>query len=173
LANPPPSHRRRRTSAFLKITFPPEVLREEEDSIGLSCHLWALGCTLFEIRQQIPLFYMIFGKDELLAEMVRLFGKLPERLWNKWESRGDLFNDQGECLRDGDIKEEWTLKAALRKPMETVQPSGNYGKTSKMALVTSEAEQELIADLLYKLFCYESGERVSAEEVVEHGWFKM
>ncbi|KAK7433291.1 hypothetical protein QQZ08_000229 [Neonectria magnoliae] len=57
---------------------PPEVLLEEANAIGPACDLWALGCTLFEIRQQIPLFYMIFDDQELVAEMVRFFGKLPE-----------------------------------------------------------------------------------------------
>jgi hypothetical protein len=38
---------------------------------------------------------MIFDKDELLAEMVRFFGKPPQTWWEKWEGREDLFGDQG------------------------------------------------------------------------------
>jgi serine/threonine protein kinase len=47
---------------------PPEVMKDEQ-SIRVACDLWALGCTLFEIRRQMQLFYMINGKDELLTEM--------------------------------------------------------------------------------------------------------
>lgn len=57
---------------------PPEVLLDQEDATSQACDIWALGCTLFEIREQLALFYMIFDRDELLAEIVRFFGKLPE-----------------------------------------------------------------------------------------------
>ncbi len=78
---------------------PPELLlldEEDEDGaesapIGPSCDLWALGCTLFEIRAQIPLFYMIFDPDELVAEAVQFFGKLPDDAWTIWKARGRLF----------------------------------------------------------------------------------
>ncbi|KAL9573941.1 hypothetical protein ACKAV7_001933 [Fusarium commune] len=66
---------------------PPEILLECPDAIGPACDLWALGCTLFEISEQLPLFYMIFDRDELLAEMVRFFGKLPEDWWAMLEAR--------------------------------------------------------------------------------------
>ncbi|PTD06568.1 hypothetical protein FCULG_00007189 [Fusarium culmorum] len=44
---------------------PPEVLLDLPDAVGPACDLWALGCTLFEIREQLPLFYMIYDSDEL------------------------------------------------------------------------------------------------------------
>ncbi|KAK7431274.1 hypothetical protein QQZ08_002045 [Neonectria magnoliae] len=78
---------------------PPEVLLEEQEVIGPACDLWALGCTLFEIREQIPLFYMIYDKDELIAESARFFGKLPKEKWGKWEARGDWFDEDGNWLR--------------------------------------------------------------------------
>jgi serine/threonine-protein kinase SRPK3 len=54
---------------------PPEVLIEGGAAIGVGSDLWALGCTLFEIRRQMALFYIINKKDELLAEMVYFFRK--------------------------------------------------------------------------------------------------
>ncbi|RYP82135.1 hypothetical protein DL769_001740 [Monosporascus sp. CRB-8-3] len=152
---------------------PPEVLLGQENAIGLACDLWALGCTLFEIREQLPLFYMIFDKDELLAEMVRFFGKPPQTWWDKWEAREDFFDDQGTWLRDGDDKEEWSLEAALSKPIEIVQPGGDHNGAAQKVLITSKAEQGLMADLLYKLFRYEAEKRPSVEEVLAHEWFKM
>lgn len=145
---------------------PPEVLLDEENAIGLACDLWALGCTLFEIRKQIPLFYMIFDTNELLAEMVRFFGKPPQMWWDKWEARGDFFDEQGTWLQDGDDKEEWSLEVALSKPIEVIEPV-------QKVLITSEAEQRLLADLLYKLFRYEGEKRLRVEEVLAHEWFKM
>ncbi|RMZ77755.1 hypothetical protein DV737_g4221, partial [Chaetothyriales sp. CBS 132003] len=71
----------------------PEVLLGQEHAIGLGCDLCALGCTLFEIWEQILLFYMIPDKDELLAEMVRFFGIPPQMWWDKWEARKNFFDD--------------------------------------------------------------------------------
>lgn len=152
---------------------PTEVLLGQENAIGQACDLWALGCTLFEIREQLPLFYMIFGKDELLAEMVRFFGKPPQALWDKWEAREDYFDDQGTWLQDGEGKEEWSLEVALSKPMEIVRPGNNHNGGPQKALTTSKAEQGLLANLLYSLFRYEAEKRPSVEEVLAHEWFKM
>lgn len=85
---------------------PPEVLLEQDNAIGPGCDLWALGCTLFEIRQQIPLFYMLLDRDDLLAEMVRFFGKLPQPWWDQWEARDDFFDEHGRYIRFGDNAEE-------------------------------------------------------------------
>jgi serine/threonine-protein kinase SRPK3 len=150
---------------------PPEVLLEQENAISPACDLWALGCTLFEIREQLPLFYMIFDKDELLAEMVRFFGK-PPKLWDQWEARGDFFDDQGVWLRQGD-DEDWSLEVALSKPMETIIQSGDQKGEVEKSLTTPTDEQALMADLLYKLFRWEPEERLTIEEVLAHAWFKM
>ena len=151
---------------------PPEILLKEH-AVGVACDLWALGCTLFEIRQQIPLFYFIQGKDELLSEAVTFFGKLPPGLWDKWDARGKYFSAEGvpqEYLDD--TEEKWSLEVYLSKPME-VASLGQNSLAKRMALVTPEEEQKLMADLLYQLFRYRPEERLSAEEVLAHKWFQM
>lgn len=150
---------------------PPDILLQNEeeplkDINGPACDIWALGCTLFEIRQQIPLFYMIYDRDELVAEYVRFFGRLPESWWNEWAGREDWFDEKGRYLRDPDNKDEWSLEVALSKPSEVVDPV-------KKVLSTDEKEQKLLADLLYRVFQYEPEKRPSVEEVLGHEWFKL
>ncbi|KAI1283412.1 kinase-like protein [Xylaria sp. FL0933] len=153
---------------------PPEVLLEgQENAIGPACDLWALGCTLFEIRQQIPLFYMIHDKDELLAEMVRFFGNLPEPWWDKWEPRGDFFDNQGKWIRYRYSDEEWSLEVALSKPQEIFRMGSDNNGAARKTLTTSKAEQSLMADLLYKLLRYEPQKRLSVQEVLDHEWSRM
>ncbi|KAF5683484.1 CMGC kinase [Fusarium circinatum] len=149
---------------------PPEILLEESDVIGPACDLWALGCTLFEIREQLPLFYMIYDKDELLAEMVRFFGKLPEDWWMSWEAREEYFDVDGKWLRD---EEDWSLEVALSKPMEIFESGEKYKEGPKKSLQTPQVEQKLMADLLYQLFKYDPRERITAEEVLRHKWFEL
>ncbi|KAI0394814.1 kinase-like protein [Xylariaceae sp. FL0594] len=155
---------------------PPEVLLEgvQENAIGPACDLWALGCTLFEIRRQLPLFYMIYDTDELLAEMVRFFGKPPQAWWDKWKGRGGWFDDQGTWLRPrANHEEEYSLEFVLGKPNEIVQLGDGWDKDTPMKMAISKAEQMLMLVLLYKLFRYEPEKRLSVEEVLAHEWFKM
>ncbi|KAF4331917.1 CMGC kinase [Fusarium beomiforme] len=149
---------------------PPEVLLECPNAIGPACDLWALGCSLFEIRQQIPLFYMIYDNDELIAEMVRFFGKLPEDWWAKWEAQEDWFDPDGKWLR-GESK--FSLEIALSKPREVLDMDENYKVVGKKSLETSEDEQKLMADLLYQLFKYDPDDRICTEEALRHEWFKL
>lgn len=124
---------------------PPEVLLEEEGAIGPAFYLWALGCTLFEIRQQIPLFYMIYGQDELLTEMVHFFGKFRADWWDKWKARGENFDEQGKFVRYT-MSEEWSLEVSLSKPQELVVADSKSEGLPRTALHTPEAEQKPIAD---------------------------
>jgi serine/threonine protein kinase len=149
---------------------PPEVLLELPGAIGPACDLWALGCTLFEIREQLPLFYMIYDKDELLSEMVRFFGKLPDDWWAKWEAREDYFDHDGKWLRE---EEDWSLEVALSKPIEIFNSSDKYDEGPIKSLQIPESEQKLLADLLYQIFQYDPRKRISAEEVLRHEWFKV
>lgn len=105
---------------------------------------------------------MIFDRDELLAEIVRFFGKPPQELWDKWGAREEFFDEQGTWLRQRD-QEEWSLEVALSKPTEIFLPGADN---------TPKAEQELMAHLLYKVFRYKPEKRLSAEKVLAHEWFR-
>lgn len=154
---------------------PPEVLMDEDGAIGPACDIWALGCTLFEIRQQIPLFYMLPDTDELLTDMVRLFGKLPATWWDKWEGRSKFFDEQGKYIRYGyhTEQQQFTLDICLNKTAEVWFGRMDDPATKHLTMHTPEPEQKLMGDLLYKLLRYEPGQRASLEEVVNHGWFRI
>ncbi|RMD41388.1 hypothetical protein DV735_g3723, partial [Chaetothyriales sp. CBS 134920] len=142
---------------------PPELLLELEHPVGLASDLWALACTLFEIRQQTPLFHMIDKKDDLIAYIFRCFGKPPQLLWDKWDARQKYFDDQGRWIRHSS---KWSLKVALSRDSQCL------GAEPKQ-MVTPEEEQALMADLLYKLCRYEPERRLSAEDVLGDQWFKF
>ncbi|CZR51029.1 related to dis1-suppressing protein kinase dsk1 [Phialocephala subalpina] len=146
---------------------PPEVIIEGGTSIGLACDLWALGCTLFEIRHQVRLFYMINNKDELLAEMVRFFGKLPESWWESWEARTDFFDENGKTLSAAD--EGYTLDTVLDNKIEVFE----RGSKDKNIFIVPKEEQKLCKDLLLKLLTYTPGDRLNAEEAMQYDWFKL
>ena len=58
----------------------PELLFDNTISVG--CELWALACTIFEVRTA-PLFenFMDDGDDYIILQIVMLLGKPPEPWW--------------------------------------------------------------------------------------------
>ncbi|KLU91004.1 CMGC/SRPK protein kinase [Magnaporthiopsis poae ATCC 64411] len=120
---------------------------------GPAHDMWALGCTLFEIMVQIPLFYMIQDRDELLAEMVRLFGKFPDPLWDQWKARKDWFDDHGKWLRRGHI----SLEKYLALPRDKRDDSRRTGLPEDL--------QGEMAHLLRRILRYEPEARASAEQL--------
>lgn len=147
--------------------------KEEAVVIGPACDLWALGCTLFEIRQQTALFHMIHDPDDLVAEMVRFFGKLPPQWWGTWNRRAEYFDEQGKWIGHN---EDQSLESLLSQSRCIVQSRTLKQDTSYIrwaSMTTPEAEQKLMADLLYKLLQYDPEKRISAKDATAHEWFKM
>ncbi|KAH7403682.1 kinase-like domain-containing protein [Cadophora sp. MPI-SDFR-AT-0126] len=54
---------------------------------SISSDIWALGCTVFEIRAGASLFQYrgIPNRDQMLIATVKILGKLPDVWWDQWE----------------------------------------------------------------------------------------
>lgn len=138
--------------------------------IGPATDMWALGCTLFEIRQQIPLFYMIYDRDELFAEMVGFFGKPPQDIWDKWQGRESQLSEDGKPLAEDESVH--TLEVALNHELGLILRDSE-GNKYKKPFHTPEKEQKLLGDLLYGILKYQPTERPTVAEVLAHEWFNM
>ncbi|KAL8381932.1 hypothetical protein RB595_005946 [Gaeumannomyces hyphopodioides] len=167
---------------------PPQKSQVHMAVKGPACDLWALGCTLFEIRAQKPLFDKTAGRDDLLVEMVQLLGKLPGPMWDhQWENRRKRFDDEGNDLarlgkeeEEGEEDGQTSLEMCLSPPTTTCRPPPPSGGQGRRIIIFQnnqkaipEAERELLADLLRSLLRYAPGERASVEEVLAHDWFKF
>ncbi|KAG4440435.1 hypothetical protein IFR05_004079 [Cadophora sp. M221] len=81
------------------ILLPPEFLFEE--GFGPSVDIWTLGCTLYEILGERPLFEAFMSdKDDVIAETISTLGDLPDRWWAKGEMKDNFFRwmDSGRKL---------------------------------------------------------------------------
>ena len=75
----------------------PELLFD--NAIGVGCDLWALACTIYEVRTRSPLFEnFIDDDDEVIMQMVPLLGKLPKPWWSSWKARGQWYEEDGTPL---------------------------------------------------------------------------
>ncbi|KAH6903318.1 kinase-like domain-containing protein [Coprinopsis sp. MPI-PUGE-AT-0042] len=140
----------------------PEVLFD--NLVSPASDIWALGNTMHQIldgggpegRTAIPGASRC-SRDDVLYEMVRTLGsKLPERWWNAWQKRGEYFDDQGRW-----VASEKDSKVGSYPPPEPLG-SGMFEDEWFPG-----GKKEAFVDVLWGMFRYEPGERLTAREVVK------
>ena len=151
----------------------PELLLEGKPS--RASDIWALACTIFEIRSGFPLFELFVGSStEVLEEMVRILGMPPEPSEHLWEKYGVTIADHApldeSSLNDrireiGMYDQEASIRdddVASKNHHTLLEPSGRR--------ISSDEEIDL-ADLLRKTRDYTPEKRLSKEKVANHSWF--
>lgn len=171
----------------------PELFLEKDrlDLPGFSTDLWALGCTLFEIRTGRKLFSPFDDDDDsYLDAMVEILGVMPEPWWSTtWEDRAQVYADEPDELgRAVFLREEEQRDEAARTTYHPSVAQGARSLQEKLAAgvwyMSDDApeathrdipsvEAKLFADLLGQLLRWKPEERASAEEVLSHDWFQL
>ena len=168
----------------------PELILEQK--AGYGSDLWALGCTLFEIRTGRRLFDVFDDEDDaVLDAMVQALGNMPEPWWSTtWVGRKRLYEDQADEFGKA-IAVRHEEQHGVPDARRNIHPSVAEGARSlldKLApglwYLSDEArendyhreisyrERELFADLLGKLLTYAPGKRISAKDALQHKWFQ-
>lgn len=167
----------------------PELILDK--SAGIASDLWALGCTLFEIRTGRKLISSFDDEDDdYLESIVLLLGKLPEPWWSTtWKGRKRLFKDEADDLgRAIPVIES----ASTNGPKYVVHPSVADGARSLRDMLEpglwymadkriggnyhrdmQPEEIELFADLLAKVLVLRPEDRLRARAILDHAWFKL
>lgn len=178
MSNPPPD------LGIPQIYCPPEYVLDKR--VGASCDIWALACTLFEIRTGRRLFDTFDDDpDEHLCQMAMILGRLPEPWWAEtWERRSYFFVDEVDAdgkvvevkrddLRAGDVVYQKPEPRSLRESIgEGLFYEFRY-KPGGIRKKIPEAEIDLLADLLEKLLKYLPEERLGVADALAHQWFKV
>lgn len=171
-----------------------------EGAVGIGSDIWALGCTLFEIRTGRKLFDTLDDdRDEYLAKMAMVLGRFPEPWWAEtWGARKSYFKDKNQdgtdsaggrvvdVTRKGETGVDHTQsgsgvmihsqKSEPRSLEDTVREGLFYEHRDRpggLEQPISEREVTLLADLLGKLLRYSPAERLSPAAALEHEWFKF
>lgn len=169
----------------------PELILDH--AAGIGSDLWALGCTLFEIRTGRRLFSLFDDDvDDHLYFMVLLLGKLPEPWWTTtWGARKECFEDEADSearaikttsASGGTDREGITgvLNPSVAREPRSIQEAlapglwyVNMGIENEIHCDIPRDEMEVFADLLGKLLKYNPNDGLSASAVQNHPWFKM
>jgi len=146
-----------------------------EGKSELPADVWALGCTVFQIRAGLPLFHTFLGGDSrILKATVETFGKLPESWWSAFESRHLWFDECGEPKAGTEA-----MKTPIKQQLASVgyydNPPMRVGDSMVEPFGTGldEVEIELLGDLLEKMMHYRPEDRITIFEVVAHPWFAL
>lgn len=172
-----------------------------EEKVGKASDLWALGCTLFEIRTGRKLFDTFDDDpDEYLYKVATILGRYPEPWWSEtWQPRKDFFEDSVDA--DGkvvEIRKDSSLQGndsarpqdegdygarvmvfeqAIPRSLEEAISSGLVYESNKgpqvLRRAVSSEEARVFADLLAKILKYDPAERLQASQVLEHEWFEL
>ncbi|KAL4783312.1 kinase-like domain-containing protein [Aspergillus varians] len=144
---------------------PPEAFFN--DPINVSADIWTLGCTLYDILGERPLFETWAGDpDDVLGEMVSTLGPFPARWWQKWENRPVFFLDDGRW----NPKFNRIQTPEFRSLDQRMWTMGR-GKTSETCEF-EEAEMDSLRSLLAAMLAYEPSERVTAEGALESEYMR-
>lgn len=162
----------------------PELLLENQ--LGIASDLWALACTLFEIRTGRKLFDSFHDDDDdYLEAMCLVLGRLPEPWWpTTWEARKRFFKDEtDEHGRALPVHESQTAvydnvhpsaPQGVRSLVDKMGPGLWYMDTKMWFNKKIPGEEKpIFADLLGKLLALKPKDRISAETALEHEWFRM
>jgi serine/threonine-protein kinase SRPK3 len=153
-----------------------------DGKMDMSSDIWALACTIFEIRAGFPLFEVfIGGPDEILKEIVATLGKLPEPWWGAFENRHLWFDEDG---MPKERERQQTLLPAEKTSIEQKLASIGSGDMppatgtdgpmiERPGTRLDGVEIQLLRDLLEKMLRYLPQERINISEVVSHPWFTL
>ena len=168
----------------------PELILEQK--AGYGSDLWALGCTLFEIRTGRKLFDQFDDEDDVcLDAMVQVLGIMPEPWWSTtWVERKRLYEDRADDVgkaiaiwdqeqHDGTVSERIihpSVAEGARSLSDKLAPGlwhlSGESRGSDHHREISPRERALFADLLSKLLTYAPEKRISASSALQHEWFK-
>lgn len=151
----------------------PELLLEGKAS--RASDIWALACTIFEIRSGFPLFESFVGSPaEILEEMVQILGTPPKQSIYLWERQGVAIADRAQV--DESSLNDRIREIGMYDQEAPIHDSDVTSKNHHLLLepsgrrISSDEEIDL-ADLLRKALEYTPENRLSAEKVANHPWF--
>ena len=83
--------------------------------VGLEAEIWALGCTIFEIRAGFALFESFLGSDvDILRHTVETLGRLPDPWWAAFKQRALWFKEDRQPKGEQDQERTSVLLKAYR-----------------------------------------------------------
>ncbi|KAF5019605.1 hypothetical protein F66182_8391 [Fusarium sp. NRRL 66182] len=166
----PSQEKRQYSNAPVRYRAPESQFPDVCQSLSFSSDIWSLGCLLWNVVGQRPLFdAWRLSEDDLLQDQIDLLGEIPE----EWSAYGAK-------------RAEYWVEDVAEAQDSTVQPANKGGftwdvrfercvqqgrKESGMKPM-SEEEKEAFIDMMKRIITFRPEERITAKELLETRWMK-
>jgi serine/threonine-protein kinase SRPK3 len=128
-----------------------------DGSVGVGTDIWALACTIYELRSMGRLVETFDGDDdEVILQMVKLLGKLPEPWWTSWDARHRWFDEDGAPLVDPETGKAFVNLCTIEGLLAPGVHFRIGGRTGRPVDITVPlAEAEILASPLLQMLIYD------------------
>ncbi|KAG8051476.1 hypothetical protein GUJ93_ZPchr0001g32879 [Zizania palustris] len=139
--------------------------RAPEIILGLGwsfpCDIWSVGCILVELCSGEALF-QTHENLEHLAMMEKVLGPLPEHMIRKASSSAQKYFRRGARLN-------WPEGAVSRESIRAVK---KLGRLKDFVTRNADHSRAALADLLLGILKFEPSDRLTAQEALDHPFFR-
>lgn len=143
---------------------PPEATFSKA-SIASPADVWTLGCTLYDILGERPLFEGFMpDKDDIIAEMISCLGLLPQHWWMAWQARSEFFLEDGSWRTDMIRVHDSKSRSLLLRIQE-------MGRENDAPFL--QRESIVLEKMLQPMLEYEPSKRATMADVVKSDWFNQ
>lgn len=144
------------------VLFLPPETTFAKDLIGKPADVWTLGCTLYEILGERPLFEGFMpDKDDIIAEMVSSLGLLPQQWWETWQARGEFFLEDGSWKTDMKRFHDSRSRPLLLRIHQ-------MGRENDIEFSADEAMG--LENMLRAMLTYDPTKRATIRDITESDW---
>ncbi|KAJ0422249.1 kinase-like protein [Aspergillus carlsbadensis] len=140
---------------------PPEAHSDLGQSLSYPADVWTLGCAMWEILGQRPLFHSFLAdEDDIRAAHINTFGNFPPEWFGRWKKKSRYFQESGEPIEFRQVP-PWgrRLESDIQKPR---REAGIWG-------FDDEEKDDFVA-MLRSMFRFRPEERASVEDILRSDW---
>ncbi|KAG6175684.1 hypothetical protein E4U27_005981 [Claviceps purpurea] len=141
---------------------PPEAFFEPKTPLTLFSDIWSLGCVIFELLANRPLFHVYSPEqDQITAQQVDMLGPMPPAWWKNWEARTKWYDEKGRPL--GESSDPYTLRTRFQDCVQDPRLKREWS-------TLDEDELEALTTLLRCMLAWSPSERLDISGVLRSDW---
>lgn len=142
--------------------------------------MWSLGCIVIEICSGVPVFQACGAPQELLSQMIQLFGPLPLDPFSKGKFYATYFSSRDKKLSASSLSAAVVKFSSSSSSSTSSASSPSSSPTTGMAIKDSKywqlsrltgSNNPQLLDLLSRMMEYDPNRRITPKEAICHPFF--